>query len=147
MTTVERTFTVELAPEQVVAYLKDFANAEEWDPGTERCELTSGGPVQVGSTWHNTSKIAGVTTELTYTLAELTPERVVFRGKNDSATTEDTITVRPAGTGSEITYHAEIEVSGLMGKLAAPATKLLFEKLGRDTERQMSEVLNGRAAS
>lgn len=146
MTTVERTFTVQLPPDQVVAYLKDFANAEEWDPGTVKCTQTSEGPVQVGTTWHNTSKIAGRETELTYRLAELTSDRVVFRGSNESATTEDTITVRPAGAGSELTYHAEIDISGLMGKLAAPATKLLFEKLGRDTERKLTEVLNSRAA-
>jgi len=147
MTTVERTFSVQLPPHQVLDYLKDFANAEEWDPGTVKCTQTSTGPVQVGSSWHNTSKIAGVTTELTYTLAELTAERVVFRGSNDSATTEDTITVRPAGNGTQLTYHAELNISGVMGKLAAPATKLLFEKLGRDTERQLTEVLNSRAAS
>ncbi len=146
MTTVERSFTVQLAPDQVVEYLKDFANAEQWDPGTESCEQLDAGPVAVGTSWHNTSKIAGVTTELTYTLVELTADRITFRGVNDSATSTDTITVRPDGSGSEITYHAEIEISGLIGKLAAPATKLLFEKLGHDTERQMTEVLNSRAA-
>src|ERR1700760_1557811 len=101
MTTVERTFTVSLGPDAVIAYLKDFAHAEEWDPGTVKCTQSSDGPVEVGTSWHNTSKIAGVTTELTYTLAELTSERVVFRGANDSATTEDTITVRPTAAGSE----------------------------------------------
>ena len=85
MTTVERTFSVNLAPDAVVDYLKDFANAEEWDPGTERCVRTDDGPIRVGSTWHNTSKIAGVTTELTYTLDELSADTVVFAGKNDSA--------------------------------------------------------------
>jgi carbon monoxide dehydrogenase subunit G len=144
MTTVERTFSVDLAPDAVLGYLKDFANAEEWDPGTEHCVRTDDGPIRVGSTWHNTSKIAGVTTELTYTLDELTADTVVFAGKNDSATTRDTISVRPAGAGSEITYHAEITISGLLGTLAAPATKLLFEKLGHDTERQLTEVLNSR---
>ena len=145
MTTVERTFTVQLPPDEVLEYLKDFANAEQWDPGTVKCTQTSDGPVQVGTSWHNTSKIAGITTELTYTLVDLSAEQIVFRGVNDSATSTDTISVRRAGAGSEITYHAEIDISGVIGKLAAPATKLLFEKLGHDTERQMTEVLNSRA--
>ena len=146
MTTIERTFTVGAAPEAVLDYLKDFSRAEEWDPGTERCVRTDDGPVGVGSTWQNESKIAGLSTELTYRLAELTDDRLVFVGGNDSASTKDTITVRRSGAGSEITYRADIEIEGIAGKLAAPATKLVFEKIGRDTEHRLTEVLNRLAA-
>jgi carbon monoxide dehydrogenase subunit G len=141
MTTISRTFTVEPAPATVIDYLKDFSHAEEWDPGTEKCERTDAGPVAVGSTWHNTSKIAGVSTELEYTLKELTDSKVVFAGKNETATTTDTITVLPSGSGSEITYEAVIEMSGA-AKLATPVVKLVFEKIGSDTEDDMVTVLN-----
>ncbi|GAA5148760.1 SRPBCC family protein [Nocardioides marinquilinus] len=142
MPTVTRTFTVEPAPATVIDYLKDFSHAEEWDPGTESCTRQDAGPVQVGSTFHNVSKIAGVTTELTYRLEELTPSLVKFRGENDSAETTDTITVTPSGTGSEIHYEAVIEAKGTAGKLAEPVMKLLFERIGTKTEKQMTEVLN-----
>lgn len=144
MTTVSRTFTVSPPPNVVIDYLKDFANAEEWDPGTESCTRNDSGPVQVGSTWHNVSKIAGNTTELTYELTELTDDRIVFVGTNDTATSTDTITVvpEPRTGGSEITYEAVIEMSGA-AKLAEPVVKLLFEKIGNDTEDDMTRVLNG----
>ena len=144
MTTVSRTFTVSPPPNVVIDYLKDFANAEEWDPGTESCTRNDSGPVQVGSTRHNVSKIAGNTTELTYELTELTDDRIVFVGTNDTATSTDTITVVPESRtgGSEITYEAVIEMSGA-AKLAEPAVKLLFEKIGNDTEDNMTRVLNG----
>ena len=109
---MSRTFTVTPPPSVVVDYLKDFSHAEEWDPGTERCERLDSGPVRVGSRWHNESKIAGVSTELTYELTELTAERIVLVGKNETATSTDTITVVPDGTGSEVTYEAVIEMSG-----------------------------------
>lgn len=143
MTTVTRTFTVDPSPEVVVAYLKDFGHAEQWDPGTESCRRTDAGPIDVGATWHNTSRIAGVTTELTYTLKKLTNDTLVFAGSNDTANTTDTITVRPAqaSSGSVITYHADIEMKGA-AKLATPAIKIVFEKLGNDTARQMTDVLN-----
>ncbi|MEH3032830.1 MAG: SRPBCC family protein [Aeromicrobium erythreum] len=141
MTTISRTFTVTPPPSTVLDYLKDFSNAEEWDPGTESCTRNDSGPVQVGSTWHNVSKIAGVSTELTYELAELTDDRVVFRGSNDTATTTDTITVVPSGSGSEITYEAVIELQGA-AKLGTPVVKLVFEKIGSDTEDDMVQVLN-----
>ena len=141
MTTVVRTFTVNPSPAVVLDYLQDFSRAQEWDPGTESCVRNETGPIQVGSTWHNKSKIAGLSTELTYTLTEMADDHLVFRGENDTATTLDTITVVPSGAGSEVTYHAEIEMHGA-AKLATPAVKLVFEKIGNDTEKQMTEVLN-----
>src|ERR1700742_142317 len=103
MTTVTRTFTVHPAPEVVLDYLKDFEHAEQWDPGTESCRRTNAGPITVGATWHNTSKIAGLSTELTYTLEQLTDDTIVLVGRNDTAPSTDTITVRAVGSGSEIT--------------------------------------------
>ncbi|WP_148612692.1 SRPBCC family protein [Nocardioides rubriscoriae] len=145
MTTITRTFTVIPDPATVVDYLKDFAHAEAWDPGTESCTQESGGEVRVGTRWHNVSKIAGVTTELTYTLQTLTPGRLVFVGENDSATSTDTITVQAKGGGSEVTYEAVIEPKGA-GKLGEPLLKLLFERIGTKTEKQLTEVLNALAA-
>ena len=143
MTTVNRTFDVQPQPSVVIDYLKDFSNAEEWDPGTESCTRTDSGPVQVGSTWHNVSKIAGVSTELDYTLESLTDDTIVLVGSNDSATSTDTITVVPSpdGPGSRVTYEANIEMKGA-AKLADPVMKIVFEKIGSDTEDDMTNVLN-----
>ncbi|MEU7791565.1 SRPBCC family protein [Amycolatopsis sp. NPDC049159] len=142
MTSVSRTFTVDPAPDVVVPYLADFGHAEAWDPGTESCTREDTGPVGVGSSWHNTSKIAGISTELTYTLEQLTADRVVLVGRNDTATSTETIEVRPSGSGSSITYTNELQFKGA-AKLAAPLGKVVFEKLGNDTERRLTEVLNG----
>ncbi len=142
MTTVSRTFTVQPEPAVVIDYLQDFTHAEEWDPGTERCTRNDTGPIAVGSTFHNESRIAGVGTELTYTLEELTHDTIVLVGRNETATSTDTITVLPAaGGGSEVTYEAVIEMSGA-AKLAAPAVKVVFEKIGDDVEKDMTRALD-----
>ena len=141
MPTVSRTFTVKPTPDVVVDYLADFTHAEEWDPGTESCTRLDSGPIQVGSRFHNESKIAGVSTELVYELVTLDADKVVLRGENDSATSTDTITVTPQDGGSEITYEAVIEAKGV-GKLAEPLMKLVFERIGSETEEKMTEVLN-----
>src|ERR1700712_25149 len=133
MTPTSRTFTVTPSPDTVLTYLKDFANAEEWDPGTVSCTQITPGPVAVGTQWKNGSKIAGNETDLTYPLKELTADKVVLVGENEQATSNDTIEVKPEGTGSEVTYTAELEMHG-MAKLATPVMKLIFEKLGNDTE-------------
>ncbi|GAB2609440.1 SRPBCC family protein [Kribbella endophytica] len=144
MPAVSRTFTVDATPEVVVPYLADFGNAEQWDPGTERCTRNDDGPVKVGASWHNTSKIAGVSTELTYTLEGLAGNRVVLVGRNDTATSTETIEVTPRGTGSSITYTNTIDFQGA-AKLANPLAKLVFEKVGNDTEKQLTDVLNALA--
>lgn len=140
---MSRTFDVRPAPDLVVAYLKDFGNAVDWDPGTESCTRIDSGPIEVGASWHNTSKIAGITTELIYTLERLTDDTIVLVGRNDTATSTDTITVlpNPDGAGSRITYEAVIELSGA-AKVADPIMKIVFEKIGSDTEDDMTTVLN-----
>ncbi|MEO9221880.1 MAG: SRPBCC family protein [Mycobacteriaceae bacterium] len=142
MPSVSRTFDATPRPEVVVPYLADFSHAEKWDPGTERCVRNDDGPVRVGSTWHNTSKIAGITTELTYTLEQLTDDRIVIVGRNDTATSTETIEVSATATGSTVTYTNDLEFHGA-AKLAAPLGKVVFEKLGNDTEKLLTETLNG----
>jgi carbon monoxide dehydrogenase subunit G len=146
MPSVERTFEVTAAPATVIDYLKDFAHTEDWDPGTQSCTRNDDGPIVVGSSWHNVSKVAGVETELTYTLTKLAGDELVFVGVNDSATSTDTIAVHPRAGGSTLTYRADVQMHGL-SRLAAPAIKLVFEKLAHDTERQMTDVLNGLAGA
>ena len=141
MPSVSRTFAVTPPPSTVIDYLKDFSNAEQWDPGTQTCTRQDDGPVREGSTWHNVSKIVGVEAELTYTLETLSSDKLVFVGKNDSSTSTDTITVEPHDAGSVLTYHADLEMHGV-AKLLSPAMKLVFEKLANDTEKQLTEVLS-----
>jgi carbon monoxide dehydrogenase subunit G len=141
MPTVARSFTVAAPPPRVVDYLKDFGNAEEWDPGTQKCTRRGDGQIGEGTSWHNVSKIFGVTAELTYTLEELTESTLVFVGKNKSSTSTDTITVDPDDSGSRLTYRADLEMKGT-AKILNPVMKLVFEKLASDTEKQLSTVLD-----
>ena len=103
---ITRTVETRTPVEKVFSYLSDFTTTEEWDPGTESCTRTDSGPVEVGSTWHNVSKIAGVSTELDYTLESLTDDTIVLVGRNDSATSTDTITVAFQGHYSRFTDMA-----------------------------------------
>ena len=136
MPTVSRTFSVSRAAE-VVDYLKDFGNAEEWDPGTQRCTRIDSGPLGRAS-WHNVSNIFGVTAELTYTLDKLTDRTLVFVGRTiiDVHRTSR----RCGGAGSVITYRTTSKCTAC--KLLNPVMKLAFEKLANDTEKQLTTVLN-----
>jgi hypothetical protein len=136
VTIVVRTFAVAASPAAVLAYLMDFGHTR--DTAAARHDS---GPVTVGSCWQHESRILGRTAELTYTLAELGPDRVVFVGRNENATSIEAITVRPAGGGSEVTYRADLEIHGL-AKLATPVMRSEFEKLGDRTAARLTAALN-----
>ena len=140
MITVERTFEVARSPEVVVDYLKDFAHAEEWDPGTKSCSQVTDGPVEVGTQWHNVSELKGHQTELTYELVRLEPGHITFVGRNDS----DDITVVAADAGATVTYHAQIELRG-MAKMVQPFLEGEFEKLGDETRDRITAAIAGLA--
>jgi carbon monoxide dehydrogenase subunit G len=142
MVTVERTFIVDRPLDVVVDYLKDFAHAEEWDPGTQSCtRISAEGPVEVGTVWRNVSEFKGRETELEYRLAVLEPDHLTFVGNNKTATSTDDITLVALGTGTSITYQATIEFHGL-AKLATPFLQKEFERLGDLTQSQLTKVIN-----
>jgi carbon monoxide dehydrogenase subunit G len=142
MVEVTRTFTVSATPGAVIDYLRDFSHTTEWDPGTVSCRRVDEGPIAPGARWHNVSKIAGITTELDYELSLLDPDRLIFVGGNDTATSTDDITLVPGdrpGT-TDITYHATIDFHGAAA-LATPIAKIVFEKLGDDTAASLVRIL------
>lgn len=141
MIDVTRTFTISQPMDVVVGYLRDFAHAQAWDPGTKSCVQETEGPVVVGTTWHNVSEIKGRETELTYTLQRSDPDHLTFEGKNKSATSTDDLTFVPQGDATTVTYHATIDFHGI-ASLAGPFLKGEFEELGDRTAAQMTSVVN-----
>ncbi|WP_312899806.1 SRPBCC family protein [Corynebacterium variabile] len=140
MATISRTFTVAADLQRTVAYLQDFSNAEEWEPGTVSCERHDDGEIRVGSTWHNASKIAGIGTELIYELIEQAPDRLRFIGTNKTATSDDTMEFRTVEGGTEITYTAQIIFNG-MAKVADVPARLLFERVGGAVVDNLTSIL------
>lgn len=141
MPSVTRTFSTTAAPEAAYAYLADFRNAEEWDPGTQSCERT-GGDGGVGTTYRNVSSFLGREVELTYTTAELAPPaRVHLRGTNESFEGHDIFEIRSSGRGAEVTYRADMSFSGL-ARLASPAVSAYLPILARKTVDQLRSCLD-----
>lgn len=144
MITISRTFTVAAPVRAVLAYLRDLGNTAEWDG--RRTTRVGAGPVAVGARWLGESRILGIRTELTYTLVEADGDRLVFAGRSEGAGSTETVTVRPAPDGSEVTYRVDLEVHGL-AKLAAPVLRMELEKLGTASAGRLTTVLNGLAAA
>lgn len=143
MLEVKRTFVVDQPIDKVVSYLKDFANTEEWDPGTVSTTRIGTGPVEVGAKWQNVSKFRGRETELEYVMKRDEAARLTFEGNNKTVTATDDLTFRESGDGTEINYHATFDFHGL-ARLAEPFIKGALEKLGDETQQQMQKTINAR---
>src|SRR6478752_3824503 len=97
---IERSVTVAHTGGRVFAYLSDFTNTTEWDPGTVRTERVSGDG-GLGTRYHNVSKFLGRETELDYMVIEHVPdERFALRGENATVVAKDTMTFVRTVTGS-----------------------------------------------
>jgi uncharacterized protein YndB with AHSA1/START domain len=142
MVIITRTVTVDRPVAAVFDYVSDFTTTTEWDPGTVRTIRVTGDG-DIGTSYRNTSRFLGRTTELTYVVRERSPgERISLRGENATVVALDTMTLRPLAPGrTELTYRAEFTFKGawrLVAVLLAPA----FRRLGDQAEAGLRRALN-----
>ena len=141
MIVVTREVRTRATPRAVFAYLSDFTTTTEWDPGTIRTVRRTGDG-GVGTVYDNTSEFNGRSTELTYTVTELTePRRISLRGENATLEALDTITVEPDDHGSRVRYQATFRFRSLPLRLAAPFLRPAFRRLGDEAESGMRAAL------
>ncbi|MFJ4862903.1 SRPBCC family protein [Streptomyces sp. NPDC088748] len=127
--TVRRDILVGLPLNDLVAYLEDFSRTEEWDPGTVRCVRVGEGPVQQGTTWQNTSRFRGRTSDLLYRLVSKEPDRLLFVGENKTVTATDDLSCRArSATTTLLTYTASLRFKG-WARLATRFLRPEFERL------------------
>jgi uncharacterized protein YndB with AHSA1/START domain len=143
---INRTVETTTPVGKVYAYLSDFTTTNEWDPGTVSTERVSG-TGGVGTEYHNTSKFLGRKTELIYTVKEVVPdERLVLEGNNNTVRATDTLTfAETASGGTRVTYNADFQFKGPIGKVAPLLSPLLapaFKKLGDEAVVGMQDALD-----
>lgn len=139
---IDRTVETSAPTAEVFDFLADFTNTEHWDPGTVRTDRVSGDG-GVGTTYANTSRFLGRTTELTYVVKAYEPgTRIVLRGENKTVVAHDTMTFVPtAAGGTSVRYVAEFNLKG-MTKIVAPLLAPAFTRLGDTASEQMRTTLD-----
>jgi len=138
--TVTRTAVSPASPSVVRDYLRDFANAEEWDAGTVSCTPLDDSPVGVGKQWRNVSEFRGRETTLTYTLEVDEDDRLRIVGKNKTVTSEDDMRLEAQGDGTRVTYTATFTFHGA-AKLATPLLVPALGRLADDAQESLERAL------
>lgn len=142
MPTLTESRTVPTPRPEAFAYVADFSNIEEWDPGVASSKKTSSGELGVGSTFDLKVKFGSTEAPMTYTITDYQPnERVVLAGTGKRITAIDTIAFRDADDGGTvIDYEADLEFKGLL-KLLAPFMGGRLDEIGRKAVDGMQEAL------
>ena len=117
-------------PQEAFAYMADLRNFAEWDPGVKavkQVEGTGGGPDAVFDV-----TVAGPVLDLTlrYVTEEHdAPRNLRVVARSTVFTSIDRITVEPDGTGSVVTYDADLRLNGVL-RLGDLGLRLVFGVIG-----------------
>ena len=144
MATYKATIKSPMSVEEVFNFLADFSNAPEWDANTKSSDLTEGDPYETGAKYKVVTGFAGRDLTLTYETIEIErPNRVVLRSGTALADIEDVMTFEADGTGSIVTYQANIITSGL-AKVLDPVFGLIFNKVGDRAAESLRDALKAK---
>jgi carbon monoxide dehydrogenase subunit G len=105
--------------EEVFAFLADGTNDMKFSPRVQEISKITDGPPGKGTVYVSTVKDAGMTTKREFELTEVTPPtriRWAERSKNVVTAKEGGYDFEPAGSGTRVTIHNELEGHGF-GKL------------------------------
>lgn len=145
MTTLNERIETTLPIEAAFAYIADFANSEEWDPGVETAERIDDGPVGMGTRYRLGVHLGGRVAPMEYEIAAFEPPtRVVLVGSGSGVSAVDEIRFERAATGTTIDYTADIRLGGLL-RLAQPFLGGAFASVARKAADGMSRTLADRA--
>jgi carbon monoxide dehydrogenase subunit G len=147
MTTLRERLETPLPIDETFAYVADFANAQEWDPGVATAERLDAGPVGVGSRYRLGVRMARWVAPMEYRISVFEPpNRVILTGAGSGVSAVDDIRFEPMGNGTRVDYTAEIKLSGALG-LIQPLLGRAFANLGRNAVKGMQRTLDERAAA
>jgi len=133
---VSKEIQVSAPQDEAFAYVADFANSADWDPGVATAKKVTEGPVREGTEFDLVALFRGKRHLFHYVVSEFEPERrLVLSGEGEKAGSVEEITFEPTGAGTRIRYVADIKLKGI-ARVAEPL-------LGRTMNRMADDALAG----
>jgi hypothetical protein len=135
-----------MTPQEAFAYMADLGNFVEWDPGVKavrQVEGSGGGPDAV---FDVTVVAPGPDLTLRYVTEEHdAPRNLLVVARSSVFTSIDRITVEPDGTGSLVTYDADLRLNGVLG-VGDLGLRLVFGQIGNRAAAGLRRVLGAQVA-
>lgn len=145
MTRIHERIETALPADVAFDYIADFANSEDWDPGTASSRRLDAGPVGAGSSFALQVRMGGRTAPMEYRIRDFErPSRVVLVGSGPNVDALDDIRIERVGDRTVIDYTADIRLGGVL-RLIQPVLGGTFKKIGREAAAGMEQSLAGLA--
>ena len=141
--------TIEVARpiDEVFAYVSNFGNAAQWDPGVAESRKAGAGPIGVGTAFKLRVRFGPRSIPMEYAIREFDPpRRVLLEGKSDSVHALDDIGFVATPRGTRITYTADISLLGAFS-IVEPLLKGVLDGVGKKAVRGLHAALSEEPAA
>jgi carbon monoxide dehydrogenase subunit G len=139
----EGTILVVCALDEAFAYVADFSNLGQWDPGVVEWRKLDDQPVRVGSEFNVVALFGGRRIPFDFRIVELDPgRRFVAVAEGRSARSTDTVSFAAEGEErTRITYRSDWRLKGIR-RLGEPLVAPLISASGRRALRGLQAALS-----
>jgi len=134
------------SPQEAFAFMADLRNFAEWDPGVKAVRQVEGSGGGSGAVFDVT--VAAPVRDLTlrYVTEEHdAPRNLLVVARSIVFTSIDRITVEPDGTGSVVTYDADLRLNGVL-RVGDLGLRLVFGQIGDRAAGGLRRVLGAQVA-
>lgn len=139
---VRKEIQVARAPAEAFAYVADFSNAAEWDPGIPEARKLTDGSVREGTEFEVVALFRGKRQRFRYVVTTFEPEgRLALTGEGEKARSVDEITFEPTEAGTRIVYVATIRLKGI-ARVAEPLLAPTMNRMADDALAGLKSVLD-----
>lgn len=141
MIQLKETIVVSASIEQAFDYAAEFQQIEDWDPGVVSAKRLKDEPAGIGSAYELVTVFKDRQSPMTYTITDFQrPGRLVLAGEGPNLSALDTIEFKTLGSGTEITYTADLAFRGL-ARFGTLLVRKDLEQLGKDAVAGLKEAL------
>ena len=133
-------------PQEAFAYMADLGNFVEWDPGVKAVRQVEGSGGGLDAVFDVTVVAPGPDLTLRYvTEVHDAPHNLLVVARSIVFTSIDRITVEPDGTGSIVTYDADLRLNGVL-RVGDLGLRLVFGQIGNRAAAGLRRVLGANVA-
>ena len=135
-----------MTPQEAFAYMADLGNFVEWDPGVKAVRQVEGSGGGLDAVFDVTIVAPGPDLTLRYvTEVHDAPHNLLVVARSIVFTSIDRITVEPDGTGSIVTYDADLRLNGVL-RVGDLGLRLVFGQIGNRAAAGLRRVLGAKVA-
>lgn len=147
MTRLNERIETALPIEEAFAYLADFANSQEWDPGVASAERIGSDEIGVGTRFRLGVRQGDRVVPMEYRITDFDqPSRVVLAGSGSGINAVDELRFERSGNGTIVDYTADIRLDGFL-RLVQPFLGGTFRRIAADASGGIRSTLAARAAA